>query len=260
MPGLMRLLAIYFPINREPEVSCNPGFFLCDRACVPLSKLCNGKVDCSDVDDELNCNTTATHHYQVGYLIQHQRTLNASSFLIFWYMPTTIGQQHFEYLPSIALANTKDTWSNHTAWIENTEHRFTGLVPFTSYNVTVYARVKGSSNVDPPYLFLNVTTAEGTPTEPQNIGVLQLNGSRVQVSWDPPKQTYGILKEYTVYYRSQTINVQQAHSVKVSPNEHSIVLESNFEPNTTYEYWVSDGESYLEQFHIKAIKVSYKKS
>lgn len=154
-------------------------------------------------------------------------------------MPATHGQKvSFEYLPSISLAH-KDKWTNHTAWIENTEHRFTNLTPFTSYNVTVYAREKMAQAVDPPYMFINVTTAESFPTEPLNIGVVQLNGSRVKVSWDPPKEPYGILREYTVYYRSQTINVQQAHSVKVSPHEHSIILESNFESNTTYEYWVS---------------------
>lgn len=156
-------------------------------------------------------------------------------------MPVTTGDQNvYEYLPSISLANTRNTWSNHSSWIENTEHRFANLTPFTTYNVTVYARVKGSKKADAPYLYINVTTAEGIPTEPQNIGVHQLNGSRVQVNWDPPKEPYGVLKEYTVYYRSQTINVQQPHSVKVSPHEHSIILESNFEPNTTYEYWVSN--------------------
>lgn len=106
------------------------------------------------------------------------------------------------------------------------------------YNVTVYVRLNNSDRVDPPYLYINVTTQEGTPTEPLNVNVTQLNSSRVQISWDPPKEAYGVLKEYTVYYRAQTISVQQAHSVKVSPHEHSIVLESNFEPNTTYEYWV----------------------
>lgn len=230
-------------------MSCNPGFFSCDRACVPLSKLCNGKVDCSDVDDELNCNTTATHHYQVSYLIQYKRTLNATSFLIFWYMPTQIAAQNFQYLPSISIANTVDTWSNHSQWIENTEHRFANLTPFTTYNVTVYARQKGTTKVDPPYLYINVTTAEGIPTEPLQVTVTPMNGSRVQVSWEAPKETYGLLKEYTVYYRSQTINVQQPHSVKVSPNEHSIILESNFEPNTTYEYWVRIGFA-ICQFHF----------
>lgn len=172
-------------------------------------------------------------------------------------MPTNgIESQQFEYLPSISLAN-EDQWSNHTEWIENTQHRFENLTPYTMYNVTVYVRVKGSEHVDPPYLYINVTTQEGTPTEPLNVNVTQLNSSRVQISWEPPKESYGVLKEYTVYYRAQTISVQQAHSVKVSPHEHSIVLESNFEPNTTYEYWVRVRNSKNESPSSKLVRLTF---
>lgn len=144
----------------------------------------------------------------------------------------------FEYLPSISKAGT-NKWTNHTAWIENTEFRFTNLTAFTAYNVTVYVRVRGSTHVDIPFMYINVTTAEGMPTEPLNVNVTQLNGSRVQVSWDPPKQVFGVLKEYTVYYGIQSPNVSPVNSVKVSPADRSIVLESNFEANSTYNFWVS---------------------
>lgn len=87
--------------------------------------------------------------------------MNATSFLIFWYMPVNGGEnQTFEYLPSITKANIQD-WANHSAWIQQTEHRFSALTPFTTYNVTVYVRAKGSQHVDSPYLYINVTTAEG---------------------------------------------------------------------------------------------------
>lgn len=120
--------------------------------------------------------------------------------------------------------------------------------------------MKGNDHVDPPYLYINVTTQEGTPTEPLNVNVTQLNSSRVKISWDSPKETYGILKEYTVYYRSQTISVQQAHSVKVSPQELSIVLESNFEPNTTYEYWVRARNSKNESPSSKLVRLTIDKA
>lgn len=123
------------------------------------------------------------------------------------------------------------------------------------YNVTIYVRVKGSDHVDPPYLYIDVTTAEGVPMEPLNINVTQLNGTRIQVSWEPPKETYGILKEYTVYYRAQSISVQQAHSVKVSPHENLTVLESNFEPNTTYEFWVRARNSKNESPNSKLVRI-----
>lgn len=183
--------------------------------------------------------------------------MTATSFLIFWYLPTNGGEnQSFEYLPSISLAN-EDQWSNHSTWIGNTQHRFEKLTPYTMYNVTVYVRLNGSEHVDPPYLYINVTTQEGVPSEPLNVTVTQLNSSRVQISWESPKDAYGILKEYTVYYRAQTISVQQAHSVKVSPHEHAIVLESNFEPNTTYEYWVRARNSRNESPSSKLVRLTF---
>lgn len=60
-----------------------------------------------------------------------------------------------------------------------------------------------------------------------------------QVSWDPPQEVFGILKEYTVYYGIQSPTVSPVNSVKVSPADRSIILESNFEANSTYNFWVS---------------------
>lgn len=160
-------------------------------------------------------------------------------------------------MPSITLIDIDvPQWKNES-WMSSTEHRFTNLKPFTTYNVTVYVRPKGSQRIDPPSNFLNVTTAEGVPSEPLNVGVRQLNGSRVQVTWSPPKEAYGILKEYTVYYRAQTYSVQQAHSVKVSPTENSIVLEENFEPNNTYEYWVRARNSKNESPSSKLVRLTF---
>lgn len=70
--------------------------------------------------------------------------------------------QSFEYLPSITEANTQN-WMNHSQWLQSTQHRFIGLIPFTTYNVTVYVRQKNSKHIDSPYLYINVTTAEGKP-------------------------------------------------------------------------------------------------
>lgn len=216
---------------------------MCDETCLPLFKLCNGKVDCYDGFDEENCNSTIRVN-QINYLFPYSRAINATSFLIFWYMSvpfetnaTKTASRQFEYLPSISVSGTNE-WKNNTKWIENTEYRFLNLKPYTKYNATVYVREKGSTRVDPPFVFSEVTTAEGSPSHPLNVTVSQLNGSRVQVSWQPPQEPSGVLKEYTVYYTVQTINVQPVSSVKVSPMERSIVLESNFEGNKTYAFWV----------------------
>lgn len=205
----------------------------------------------------MSCESTNRPFVQVNYLLPYRRTLNATSFLVFWYTPKSSNDfRKFEYLPSISEANT-NAWINHTGWSNDTQYRFSNLKPFTTYNVTVFARVEGSKSVDAPYLYINVTTDEGVPSPPLNVNVTQQNGSRVQVSWDAPNQAYGILKEYTVYYRPQTNSVQQASFVKVSPQEHSIVLESNFEPTTTYEYWVRARNSKNESPNSKLVRLTF---
>lgn len=55
---------------------------------------------------------------------------NATSFLIFWYMPSNaVVNQTFEYLPSIAPVSDSPVseWQNFTSWISNTQHRFANL-------------------------------------------------------------------------------------------------------------------------------------
>lgn len=254
---------MFFHQNRPDTSSkstCAPGFFPCDNSCAPISKLCNGKHDCYDFEDEANCTNPANRFYQVNYIFLHKKSLNATSFFIFWYPPANGEKQLLEYLPSLTLAEIDVPQWKNGSWSNATEHRFTNLKPFTTYNLTVYVRPKGSQRIDPPSAFLNVTTAEGVPTAPLNVTVQHLNGSRVQVSWSPPKDAYGVLKEYTVYYRAQTYNVQQAHSVKVNPNENSIVLEENFEPNNTYEYWVRARNSKNESPSSNLVRLSFNDS
>lgn len=95
--------------------------------------------------------------FQVVSIGVNERMLNATSFLIYWWIAVPQNMT-FEYLPSIY---SHGDWKNVTTWIEQTEYRFTNLEPFTLYNVTVYVRVKGSTKVFVPYLYYEVATAEG---------------------------------------------------------------------------------------------------
>lgn len=226
-----------FPSYPAKNNNCdnNPGMFVCDNTCMPLMRKCDGKIDCTiDGSDELNCENFQ-RIYQVVQIGVDERTLNATSFLIYWWIPVPQNVS-LEYLPSIYVSGK---WKNHTEWIEGgTDFRFTKLAPYTVYNVTVYVRLKGSKTVFPPHLFYEVATSEGVPSPPMNVTATQINGSRVQVSWQPPKEVNGHLEDYFVFYRSQQAKSGNAASQRVGSSENSTVIESEFKDNMTYEFWV----------------------
>lgn len=67
----------------------------------------------------------------------------------------------------------------------------------------------------------------------------QINGSRVQVSWTQPEKPNGHLEGYSVYHRSQQLQRSSTPQItRVSAAESSLIIESDFQGNVTYEFWV----------------------
>ncbi|XP_001688250.2 sortilin-related receptor [Anopheles gambiae] len=220
-------------VTTNRNCSTNPGVFACDNTCFALMLQCDGKPDCYDGSDEENCSGNRKgRHYQVTQISVDQRSLNSTSFLIFWWLPATVS---LEYLPSIFYNNE---WKNVSNWITETEYRFTNLKPYTTYTVTTYVRAKGQTKITPPYIYYEIATTEGIPSPPLSVSVIQQNGSRVLVSWEPPKEANGKLEGYTINYRPQSKNVTPAQNVKVSASETSVIIDKDFKPHEVYEFWV----------------------
>ena len=127
-----------------------------------------------------------------------ERSVNASSVFLFWWMPVPVNVT-FEFLPSIALAEPGANWTNASEWIEDMEYQFNNLKPYTRYNLTVHVRLKGQNVVFPPTKYLAVTTGEGVPSEPWNVTVTQKNGTKVEVTWQPPRHPNGLITRYEIF-------------------------------------------------------------
>lgn len=87
---------------------------------------------------------------------EHFTTSNSLAF--YWASPRNLS---LEYMPSICESRMINTCVNKT-WISETNYKFTQLKPFTSYNMTVYVRLKDMpSIIYPSAYYVLSSTAEG---------------------------------------------------------------------------------------------------
>ena len=71
------------------------------------------------------------------------------------------------------------------------------------------------------------------PNPPENIAASVVNSTTVEVTWDPPSITNGILRYYTVVYgSSDDMEMMEVNSSDVT------VLVSGLDPFTNYTFYV----------------------
>ncbi|XP_046815781.1 sortilin-related receptor-like isoform X1 [Vespa crabro] len=211
--------------------SCYVGLFPCDETrCFPLTSYCDDKPDCLDGFDELHCDKNNSRVYQVLVMGVDERLINATSLFLFWMpIPNNVS---LEFLPSIARIESDAKWTNASTWIEDTEYLFSGLQPYTRYNLTVYVKLKGQSTVFPPAKYLRVMTGEGIPSEPWNVTITQKNGTRVEVSWRSPLHPNGPITGYDGFISPPT------PPLRFSWQKTSGIIDTVFEAHQNYSFWV----------------------
>lgn len=231
--------------------SCHEGYFSCDGSrCLPLALYCNGKVECYDESDEKNCNASS-RVYQVLNMGVEELSVTTTTMTLYWWMLQQSADTRLEFLPSYREAiSIHSPWHN-TTWTTNMNYKFTNLMPFTTYNMTVYVRAKGV--VYPPAKFITATTAEGVPGAPWNITVVQQSASQVQVSWLAPVQTNGPITEFTVCMTPPIPPMcKNVHSSKTK-----VLMDSDFSPKMNYSFWVVAKNSRYESSSSAVVELHF---
>lgn len=89
------------------------------------------------------------------------------------------------------------------------------------------------------------------------MSAVQINGSRVQVSWSAPLRPNGYLEGYTVYHRPQLQSNANVQMLRVSAAELSLIIESDFQGNVTYEIWVKARNRKQESMSSKLVQLTF---
>ena len=168
---------------------------------------------------------------QVSRIFVDEKNSDNSSLLIEWEVPIPANVNvSLEFLPSYS--SVKESWTNATSWTSLNEMRLTNLTSFTQYNITVYVRTKGSETVYPPALYATAYTKLGAPSPPWNVTVRQLSHADVQINWNAPVISNGIIIQYRVYVSPPT------PPISVVTRTTELMLSHRFEPGVNYTFYV----------------------
>lgn len=237
--------------SRAATPSCYAGLFPCDETrCFPLAAYCDGNRDCLDGFDESNCEKNSSRVYQVLVMGVDERSVNATSLFLFWWMPVPTNVT-FEFLPSIASVEPGANWTNASEWIEEMEYQFNNLNPYTRYNLTVHVKLKGQSTVYPPAKYLDTMTAEGVPSEPRNVTVTQKSGTRMEVTWLPPSLPNGPITGYEVFV------APPIPPTRFFKQKTSAIIDMAFEAGKHYSFWVIAKNRERESVSSSVVTVTF---
>uniref|UniRef100_A0AAY4CL48 Sortilin-related receptor n=1 Tax=Denticeps clupeoides TaxID=299321 RepID=A0AAY4CL48_9TELE len=187
--------------SARTQLLCVNGTVCLDgEACVADSERCDGFLDCSDQSDEDNC-TAELLVYKVQNL---QWSADFSGAItLSWSRPKNLPADSCSYQVFYRLVGSQQ-WSFMDTHSNKSSYTLTVLKPDTTYQVKV--QVQCLSKQHKTNDVLNLRTPEGLPDPPRN---LQLSCDKkeegaVQVSWTPPAEAHGLIREYIVEYSEKT--------------------------------------------------------
>uniref|UniRef100_A0A8C6SI35 Sortilin-related receptor, L(DLR class) A repeats containing n=1 Tax=Neogobius melanostomus TaxID=47308 RepID=A0A8C6SI35_9GOBI len=186
--------------TRGPLLCVNGTRCADGEACVLDGERCDGFLDCSDHSDEDDC-TAENQAYKVQNLQWTPDFLGAIT--LTWSRPKNLPSDSCNFLISYRLVDAQQ-WTVMDTHSNKTSYKLTVLKPDTTYQVKVLTQCL--SRLHKTNEIITVRTPEGLPDPPRN---LQLScGNRedgtVEVSWNPPDKSHGLIREYIVEYSEKS--------------------------------------------------------
>ncbi|XP_013882871.1 sortilin-related receptor [Austrofundulus limnaeus] len=216
--------------TREPLLCVNGTRCSDGEACVLDNERCDGFLDCSDHSDEDNC-TSDSLAYKVQNLQWTPDFLGAVT--LTWSRPKNLPLNSCYFLIYYRLVGTQQ-WIIMETHSNKTSYKLTVLKPDTTYHVKVLTQCLRKLHKTND--MITIRTPEGLPDPPRNLQLTCDNDKdgTVQVSWSPPDNRHGLIREYIVEYSEDgSLDWMSQRSIKTSSEVNEL------QPDTLYKFRVA---------------------
>ncbi|KAL0973055.1 hypothetical protein UPYG_G00198300 [Umbra pygmaea] len=214
----------------QGPLTCVNGTLCADgEACLLEGEKCDGFIDCFDHSDEDHC-TADSMVYKVQNL---QWTADFSGAItLTWSRPKNLPPSTCYFLVFYRPVGNQQ-WTSMDTHSNKSSYKLTVLRPDTTYQVKVLTQCL--SKLHKTNEVLTLRTPEGLPDPPRN---LQLScddreDGTVEVSWNTPDKTHGLIREYIVEYSETCVEWLSQRSLSNSAEV------KDLQPSTLYHFRVA---------------------
>jgi len=117
-----------------------------------------------------------------------------------WNQPSTLNGILHDYKVKYKLSSDSNFGTPISVGTQLT-YNFSGLKPFTDYELQVQATTNSGVNEGPWSSSISRKTLEGAATAPLNVSATAITETRIQLTWNHPVSFNGILFDYKIRYK-----------------------------------------------------------